>query len=397
VDGKMKDDRRRYRRRKRELDMITQNPELRSVIDEAERLTAQASVSKRDEQRLNFLLAKMAALRNGALAPSETRNKFFADLFTGIIETRAGFVEGTQTISYTAGQEGGYLVPQEFAKESIDAMSLVDPLLDESVVTLVRSGNGSLRPYPVPGVDLSTYEADQVGETSDAAEQTPPAIAQVALGSYTYRCRLGLSMELETDMFQPAAAMMQKIFSVGWARAIGKKLVAGNGSTAPQGIVIGSTDSGVTSSVSDGATATDIENVFYSVDAFYRNSPKCAFLMNDAAAKIVRKLVDDQHRPLVNLQDGLEYLMGRRLLISPSLPGYNASLGTQAAGSLCVFGDLSHFVVRVNTPSISRNVNAPGFAENGRALYLGLMKADAKVIDPSAGAVPPIVSARLKS
>ena len=57
----------------------------------------------------------------------------------------------------------------------------------------------------------------------------------------------------------------------------------------------------------------------------------------------------------------------------------------------------SHFDV---SPSFAVKLwrrRAPGFIENGKILYTGLMRADSKVIDPTGGSVPPIVSARLHS
>jgi len=89
-----------------------------------------------------------------------------------------------------------------------------------------------------------------------------------------------------------------------------------------------------------------------------------------------------------------ETIMGKPVLISPSLPTYNPSIGAQA-GTFCVFGDLSHMFVRVSRMILQRQWQLPGYVENGMALYTGLMRADAKVFDPTSGGVPPIVSASM--
>ena len=88
-------------------------------------------------------------------------------------------------------------------------------------------------------------------------------------------------------------------------------------------------------------------------------------------------------------------IMGKPVLVSPSLPAYNPSLGTQANGSFCVFGDLSHMFVRVSKMILHRSWQAQGYVERGTALYSGYMRADAKVFDPTAGGTPPIVCASL--
>lgn len=377
--------------------------ELRAVITEAEEISKRSEISKRDEARLNFLLAKMKALRDGAVAPENRTAKFFADLFRGQtpVEERAEgtpFQAGTQTISYGQGQEGGYLVPFEFYEKMFYGLAQIDPLLDENVVTVDKSDSFQLRPTNVPGIDASTFAASMVGETNTQQTANALTVSGNNMDRYTFRASLGLTVELEEDMFISSSKLMGKVFEIAFARGIGKKLAIGTGSSEPQGIS-NCTDSGVTTETTGGALVTykDVENVYFAVNEIYRAMPKAGWLMTDAVYQKVRKAVDDQHRPLINIVGDKKLLMDKPVYITPSLPAYNASLGTQSAGSFCIFGDLSYFVVRASRSVITRNTQAPGFIENGKILYTGLMRADSKVIDPTAGSVPPVVSARLHS
>ncbi len=142
----------------------------------------------------------------------------------------------------------------------------------------------------------------------------------------------------------------------------------------------------------------DFTDVFYSVNKAYRESDKAAWLVNDAVAKMISNCVDDQHRPLFPVVDGITQILGKPDYVAPSLPAYNASLGTQAAGSFCVFGDMSHFTVHVST-----DVPAPPVAGSGihrkwqRRCSLASSWQDTAVQDPTAGSLPPIVTARLHS
>ena len=68
-------------------------------------------------------------------------------------------------------------------------------------------------------------------------------------------------------------------------------------------------------------------------------------------------------------------------------------LGTQAPGSFCVFGDLSHYTVHTSTMFMRRRTQTEGFVENDKALFTGLMMADAILLDPTDGAMPPVVAA----
>ena len=51
--------------------------------------------------------------------------------------------------------------------------------------------------------------------------------------------------------------------------------------------------------------------------------------------------------------------------------------------------------MRVSKLVIKRSWQLPGYVDRGLALYTGYMRADSKVIDPTAGSVPPIVFAKL--
>src|SRR5258705_14025271 len=95
----------------------------------------------------------------------ETR-QWFRDFLKGMEPEQRGTVAlaGTQSITYTAGGAGGYLVPNDFHSDLILGMAQVDPLLDDSAVTLVQCDSFELRPYSVPGWDLSGFTAGKVAE-----------------------------------------------------------------------------------------------------------------------------------------------------------------------------------------------------------------------------------------
>ncbi len=374
--------------------------ELRAALIEADEITKRSEGGRLSEARLNFLLAKIKSLNAGAEVPvNEARDEFFHALFAGK-ETRQ-MQEGAQTLGYTAGLEGGYLVPQEFNDDVIHGMAQFDPLLDKDVVTLIESKNFSLRPWTIPGWDLSTFQAVKVAEgvrqvgSGLLGGGVLPTVSGVILNGFKYKASLPVTIELEEDSFLPMMKMITDAYSVGFARGIGVDLVTGNGTTSPQGVLAGAGASAYTTGAFGVLSLTDFEAVYFKVNRVHRNSPKCVWLMNDAAYQMARKATDLQGNPLLKVIKDKETIMGKPVLISPSLPVYNASLGTQAAGSFCVFGDLSHFYVRVSKMIVQRQWQLPGYVENGMALYTGIMRADAKVFDPTSGGVPPIVSASL--
>lgn len=318
---------------------------------------------------------------------SDNTKRWFRALITdNQAELRSTVAQaGQQSITYTQGAPGGYLVPNEFHDTLILGMAQVDPLLDESVVTLVKSPSATLRPYSVPGWDLSTFTSVKVGESSQQSPQTVPTAVSKILNGFTYRAQLVASIELEQDDAQPVIDQFGKAFSIGHARGIGVDLVNGDGSTGPQGVLTGASDSGITTAAGGVISADDIENIFFALNSVYRNSPKCAWVMSDSTYRMVRKAKDSSNRPLISVVDGQEILMGKRLLVSPSMPTYNPSIGSCKG---IVFGDLSYYVVRVSAPTMRRTVETPAAdVTKGEAMYISLMRADAKVVDPASNAV----------
>jgi HK97 family phage major capsid protein len=366
--------------------------ELRAAIAEAEELTGKAELTKRDEARVNVLLSKIASLRQGSVAKAKRDPetvRFFRALLAGKeFELRTNLQAGQQTISYTQGAAGGFLVPNEYADDLIIGMAQLDPLLDEDVVTLVKSKGSSLRPYTQPGWDLSTVAAVKVGEAVQQNAGNIPTATQVLLNGYTYKATLGASFEIEEDDFEPTLDQMTEAFRIALARGIGQDLINGNGTTAPQGIIVGAANSSFTTAGAGALTADDLESIYFKVNRWHRAAEKCAWVFSDAVYQQVRKAHDSNLRPLINIVGDREVLFGKPIYVSPSV---SSTAGTPGI----VFGNLAHYIVRASQPTIERAIQLPGYVEYGQAAYICRQRIDAKVFDPTAGSVPPIVYATL--
>jgi HK97 family phage major capsid protein len=393
----------------------------------ATRIASQSVVTRSDAKKIDELLARIANLKQIGYSSDEMRQHigtelakeiggsgvrareahehlfrmFFSkkddsEIAAAIAENR-DFQAGQTTPAFTQGVSGGFLVPISFQRNVAEGLAAVDPLLNPAICNVVQESDFTLCPLQLPGWDLSTIAAVKVTEAAQQGTSVAPGLTQQLLNKYTYRLSLGASLEWEEDQraIDSAMAAMGRAFGIGFARGIGADLVNGDGATAPQGIVPGAADSGVTTTNQGKLALGDFTNVFYAVNKAYRESNKAAWLVNDVVAKMISNCVDDQHRPLFPVVDGVTQILGKPVYVTPSLPAYNASLGTQAAGSFCVFGDLSHYTVHVSTMYLRRRLQLPGYVENAKALFTGLLMADAAVQDPTDGALPPIVTARL--
>lgn len=309
-------------------------------------------------------------------------------------EIRATDMEaGTQAIAYTEGSLGGYLVPNDFEQDIIFGMAQFDPLLDKKVVTLIKTKGA--RPLPYPGWDLSTIAASRLAEGTQQNPGVVPAVSAINLNGAIYVSSLDATSELEEDSFEPVLNAMKEAFGVALARGIGVDLITGAGTPGiPQGVLTGATSSSITLSPNISAGVSAITNdlfmeAYFSVNRAYRQSKKCAWIMSDATYKLLRKMSSAVAEPLFEVRKDKEMIMGKPVLISPSMPSYNAS---PAVSGKIVFGDLSHYVVRTSQITIMRRTDLPGYAEFGKALYTARMRADGKVHDPTNGVTPPLVT-----
>ena len=399
---------------------------------ELDGIVNQPHISKEMRKRADILMSKIASLRdtgrstdemNRALAAeygkeivsdfhAEENRQAHEDLFRRFLngepdselerEVRTlgqPMIAGTQSILYTAGTNGGFLVPTKFYEAAAEGLALTDPLLNAEIVTLIQEPDFNLRPLSLPGWDLSSVAAVKVSETGTYTSANAPSITSKMLNGYTYRFSLDASLEFDEDekAYGSAMAAMGRACGIALARGMGQDLVAGNGSTAPAGILTGAADSGVTTANAGKIVLEDFTSVFYTVNPVYRNSPKAAWLVSDSVHKMIANTKDNNNRPLFPVVAGVTYVLGKPVYIAPSLPTYNPSLGTQAAGTFTVFGDLGHFYTHVSSIRMQRQMQVPGLIENGKVRYIATQRVDSILHDPTDGALPPVVSARLHS
>lgn len=284
---------------------------------------------------------------------------------------------GSQTISYTNGSGGGYLVPQVFWNDVVTALAQTDPLLDPKRVNLIQETGYAMNPKTISGYDLTQISATRVSESTTVSTPMPYVSGQ-QLNGYIYKQEIYGSIEIEDDDFEGVSRTLSRAFGVGFARGIGVDLVNGTGSgnSQPAGILPNSSNSGVTTQTAGKITYTDIVNIYFSVNRIYRMAPKCAWVMNDQTFKLVRSATDNNGRPLISVLNDIETLMGQPVLVSPSMPW-----GSGAEGIL--FGDLSHFNVRLSAMTLTRAFQVSGGSDYLRALYVGRMRADSNVLDPA--------------
>lgn len=295
---------------------------------------------------------------------------------------------GTGAVANSAGSAGGYFVPQEFDADISLAQKQTDDLLNPDNVNIDSMPGLSGQPKTYSGWDLSSISSSRVNENTLQNPDSFPTASKLTLQAYMQRSTLGGSYEFDNDNYFGSTALLARAFGVAFARGIGAEVAAN--------LVSGAVNSGITISDSVNSSPFDFDNFakfFYSLNRVYRNSPKCAFAMNEATIEKLRLAKDSMQRPLINAADGVETLFGKKILSCPSIPGTLIDSGI-APGKVIV-GDMSHLVVRLSQTEISLDFETR--ADKGEVLYTGRKRTDSAVFDPSGGTNSPIIYATISA
>jgi HK97 family phage major capsid protein len=353
--------------------------QIREFVEELDTLTKKKSMTPEDHARASAIRTKIGILRSDIGIEFPVRSNLTQP------ESGLRVSDELRAMGIGTGGAGGYLAPQEFQDAIVEAMAQTDPLLDEDTVTLIREKNPQMGTKSLVGWDLSAIESSRKVENAQETLSVQPAVISRGLGGFLHTCSLLGSMEFEQDSFFPVLGLMARAFGVGFARGIGADVVAGTGTGQPQGLLTGAADSTYTTAGAGALTAGDFDSIYFSVDRAYRASPKAAWVMNDSTYLLARKAADLNGRPLLSIHEDDEKILGRRVLVSPSMPSTAGSKGI-------VFGDLSNFVVRLGPIEVEPSDR---FADYGKTLWNGRQRVDSFVYDPSGGSKPAIVFATL--
>jgi HK97 family phage major capsid protein len=350
-----------------------------------------------DEMRAKYGTALVESINPKQLTEERYRKAFHSYLMHGNERELRDLIVGTQSISWTAGPQGGFTVPIETEKQIFEALAQTDPLLDESVCHFTMENTPTLQPKFIRGFDLSTITASLVGETVQQTASAFPTVAgRLLRGNLIYKISVAASWEAEDDVPE-VLAKFARAYGVAFARKLGADAINGNGTTQPQGILT-ALPTPVYTTGAGKLVYSDFTSIFFAVNKIYRDQPKCAWLMNDKTYQRVRNSTDNNGRPLLDIlfdgfpsADGSAWpaILGRPVYICPSIAG-----DLSASNSTIVFGDLDHFHIRCSRPTVAREVNASiKDITQGLALYVGRVRMDSALFDPSSGSAPPLVTA----
>ena len=268
--------------------------------------------------------------------------------------------------------EGGYLVPDEFDRVLVEALEEENIFRQIARIVTTASGDKKIPVVASKGTASWVDEEGTIPESDDT-------FGQVSIGAHKLATMIKVSEELLND----AAFDLENYIAREFARRIGAKeeeaFLVGDGVGKPTGILhaTGGAEIGV---VTAGATITmdEILDLFYSLKSPYRRN--AVFVMNDATAKAIRKLKDDNGQYI--WQPSVQAGQPDTLLNCPVRT--SAQMPTIAPGAKVVaFGDFSYYWIADRQGRTFKRLNEL-YAATGQVGFIATQRVDGKLILPEA-------------
>jgi len=323
-----------------------ENEKFDAISNEVDELRSSAARIERAEELKKEMATKAEELRDAAPAAKvELRDAFNAYLRKGMNGINAGEaralaeLRGTDTQITTNDGLGGFLVPENWS-DFVSATELFKSDI-EQVATVIRTANG--QHFNLPANDDTAVVAAILGEGT-AEGVSDMTFTNVKFEPYTYSSKIvKVSNQLISDNAFDLASFVGGQLANRLKRGINAHLTTGTGSSQPQGIVAGST-AGKTAASATAVTVSEVMDLFYSVDASYRNAPGAGFMMNSATAKAVRVLGFGSSNDFPAYVPGMsvgepDMLFGKPVYINEDMDGI--ATGNKSI----IFGDLKQYYV----------------------------------------------------
>jgi len=364
-----------------------ENEKFDTINNEVDELRASATRIERAEELKKELASKADEVRdNAAPAKVEARDAFNAYLRKGINGLNAAEARaiqelrdggGTDTQVTTTDGLGGFLVPENWS-DFISATELFKSDI-EQVATVIRTANGQA--FNLPANDDVAQVAAILGE-GVAATVSDMDFTNVKFDPYTYGSGLvKVSNQLMSDNAFDLASFVGGQLANRLKRGINAGLTTGNGTSAPQGVVTGSS-LGKTAASATAVTVSEAMDLFYSVDASYRNAPNAGWMMNSNTAKAIRILGFGETNDFPAYVPGMsvgepDMLFGKPVYINEGM----ADIATGVKSIL--FGDLSQYYIH-EAGGVQILRLSERFADSLATGFIGYRRIDANVLQSSA-------------
>ena len=281
------------------------------------------------------------------------------------------------TMSTTTESEGGYTVPTTVATSILDALKSYGGM--RAVADVIRTQSGEAMNFPTS--DGTSEEGEIVGENASAT------VADISFGTkglpvYKYSSKVvTVPWELLQDSSADVEGFVRNRLQQRLGRITNKHFTIGTGTSQPNGLMVAAAigKTGVVSATPV-ITYDDLVDLEHSVDPAYR--PNASWMFHDDMLKLVRKVKDDQGRPIFvpgydqgNPGGAPDRLLNRNITI-------NQSVASPAAAAVSIaFGDFSYYKIRdVMAITLFRFTDS-AYTKKGQVGFLAWMRSGGNLVD----------------
>ena len=311
---------------------------------------------------------RLDQLKNGKIPPKEVptlANPMYAKAYEGFLK----YGSACNTLREGSDGEGGYLVPDEFERRVVQALTeknvmrqLGKVIQTERTMTFpVAKGIGPADWIPEEGIiPVTTGEFDEVKLEAH---------------------KVATSIRVSDELLEDNAFDLEGFIADQFAQRIGdaeeEAFLYGNGVAIPLGLIY-QLDREVTTEKTGMINADDLLELKHAIPPKYRKD--AVFLMHDSTLRELRKLRtgNGQYVWYENQKKRIPLcIFSHRVITSPSMPSIDSGKPP------ILFGDFKHFVIGDrNHRRIKRLTEV--HAQQGQVAYIMSQRVDAKLLDRNA-------------
>lgn len=337
---------------------------------EIERLQRQEALDRELNQPLNTPLStKPQSTIDNTNQGSPRATNEYKKAFASVLRARTPSYDVLNALQVGTDSEGGYLAPDEFDRQIIQALQEQNQF--RTVANVITTASGDRKIPVVTGEGTASW-VDEEGEIPE----TDPSFGIVSLSAYKLATMVRVSEELLND----SAFNLESYIATEFARRCANKeesaFMVGDGDGKPTGLfhTTGGAGVGVTTASATALTADELIDLFYSLKAPYRGNAR--WLLNDATIKAVRKLKDGEGQYLWQpaLTAGApDMLLNRPIITSAYAP-------TIAAGARVIaFGDFGYYWIADRAARSIKRLNEL-YARNDQVGFKCTQRVDGKLV-----------------
>lgn len=295
---------------------------------------------------------------------------------------------------------GGFLVPPGFLSKITEVLKWYGGV--RLVANSIETTSGQSLVWP--SNDDTANAATIIGENTQVGE-TDLSFAQRTLSAFMWTTG---AVRIGRALLQDSAFDLESVVGDRFGKRIGRgqntAFTLGTGITGGlNAVTVGLTSVAAADPLSaGGATMVSYGNLLtliHSVDAAYRQSGRCVFMMNDKSVSKVQGLLDANGRPVfvpagsfgsittsisaknLDLGGGVDTLLGYPIVVNNDLPD-SASSGSAAC---VIFGDFqAGYIIRDVTASMAVLRLEERYADFGQTGFIGYVRGDGNTDDAAA-------------